>query len=100
MITSLWKHPLQLWEFKNDESQARFTAEYKQHALDDKIHEAYHQKDTLLHPMNPLQEQLFNILIDEIFIMSYSIRKVWLQSASFYLQRVEALDILARGSEK
>jgi hypothetical protein len=43
MITSLWKHALQLWEFMNDESQKdkiRSIAEYKHHTLDDKIREA------------------------------------------------------------
>jgi hypothetical protein len=56
MITLLWKHSLQLWEFRNDESrkgEIRSVAEYKQHALDDKIREAYRQKDTLLHPITP-----------------------------------------------
>jgi hypothetical protein len=75
---SLWKHSLQLCEFRNDKSQkdeVRYVAEYKQHALDDKICEAYHKKYTLLHPMNPLQEQLFDIQIDELPIMPYNIRK-------------------------
>jgi hypothetical protein len=49
--------------------------------------------------MNPLQEQLFDIQIDELLIMACSIRKAWLQSASLYLQRAEAHDMLARGSE-
>jgi hypothetical protein len=72
MITSLWKNSLQLWEFRNDEShkdEIRSVAEYKQHALDDKIRKAYRQKDTLLHPMNPLQEKLFEIQIDELLLM-------------------------------
>jgi hypothetical protein len=60
---------------------------------------AYRQKDTLLHPMNPLQEKLFDIEMDEILLMSYNIRKAWLQSASLYVQRAEARDRLARGSE-
>jgi hypothetical protein len=102
MITSLWKRSLQLWEFRNDDShndEVRSAAEYKQQALYDKIQEAYHHKDTLLHPMNTLQEKLFDIPIDELLIMSCTIRKLWLQSASFYLQRAEAHDMLARGSE-
>jgi hypothetical protein len=40
MIKLLWKHSLQLWEFWNDKSHKDETssvAEYKQHALDDKI---------------------------------------------------------------
>jgi hypothetical protein len=49
--------------------------------------------------MNPLQEQLFDIQIEELLIMSYNIREVWLQSSSIYLQRAEAHDLLARGSE-
>jgi hypothetical protein len=56
----LWKHSLQLWEFRNDEStknEVRSVAEYKQHALDDKIREAHAQKETILHPINPLQEK-------------------------------------------
>jgi hypothetical protein len=84
------KNSLQLWKFRNDEShkdEVRSVAEYKQHALDDKIREAYHQKDTLLYPINPLQEQLFEIIIDELLIMSYNVRKNWLHSASLYLQR-------------
>jgi hypothetical protein len=59
MITSLWKHSLQLWEFRNDElhkDEVRSIAEYNKHKLDDKIHEAYVQKYTILNPMNPLQE--------------------------------------------
>jgi hypothetical protein len=74
-------------------------AEYKQHALDDNILEEYIQKETILHPMNSLQEQLFYIQFEELLIMSYNIRKVWLQSASLYLQSAEAHDLLARGSE-
>jgi hypothetical protein len=67
MVKVLWKDSLQLWEFRNDKShkdEVRPVAEYKQHALDEKIREAYRQKDTLLHPMNPLQEKLFEIQID------------------------------------
>jgi hypothetical protein len=60
-------------------------AEYKQHALDDNIREARRQKETLLHPMNPLQEKVFEIQIDELLLMSYNIRKALLQSASLYL---------------
>jgi hypothetical protein len=100
--SSLWKHALQLWEFRNDEShkdKVRSVAEYKQHVLDDKIREAYQQEDTLLNIMNPLQEKIFEITIDELHIMSYNIRKAWLQSASLYLQRAASRDILARGSE-
>jgi hypothetical protein len=102
MITSLWKYSLELWDFRNDEShkdEVRSTVEYKQQALYDKIREASHQKYTLLHPMNPLKEHLFNILVDELLIMSYNIIKAWLQSASHYLQRAEADGMLARGSE-
>jgi hypothetical protein len=101
MISSLWKHSLQLWEFRNDEShkgEVRSVAQYKQHALDDKIHEAYRENDTLLHPMD-LQEKVFEIQIDELLIMSYTIRKAWLQSASLYLQKAAAPDMLARGYE-
>jgi hypothetical protein len=102
MITSLWKHSQQLWEFRNDESQkgeVRSVAEYKQYALDDKIREACVQKDTIMHPMNPVQEQLFDIQIEELLIMPYNIREAWLQSASLHLQRAKAHDLLARGSE-
>jgi hypothetical protein len=102
MLYSLRKHSLKLWEFRNNEShkdEVRSLAEYKQHALDDKIHEAYRQKETLLHPMNPLEEKVFEILIDEILLMSCNIRKAWLQSASLYLKRALVHDMLARGSE-
>jgi hypothetical protein len=73
-------------------------AEYKQHALDDNTRESYRQKDTLLHPMNPLQEKIFEIQIDELLRMSYNIQKAWLQSSSLYLQRFAASEMLARGS--
>jgi hypothetical protein len=102
MIAYIWKQSLQLWDFKNDESHkdaVRSVAEYKQQALYNKIWGACHQTYTFLHPMKPLQKQLLNIQIDEVLIMSYNIRKSWLQSASFYLQRAEAHDMLARGSE-
>jgi hypothetical protein len=49
--------------------------------------------------MNPLPEKLFDIQADELLLMSYGVRKAWLQSASLYLQRAEAHDMLARGSE-
>jgi hypothetical protein len=101
-ITFDWRHSLQIWDFRNDEyhrDELRSVPEYKQQALDDKIREAYHQKDTLIHPMNPLREQLFDIQIDELLIMSYNIRNAWLRSALLYLQRAEAHDMLTRGSE-
>jgi hypothetical protein len=85
MITVLWKKSLQLWEFRNDEShkdEVRSVAEYKQHALDKKIRESYRQKYTLLHPLNTLQETLFEIQIEEIIIMSYSGFGVILDSGS------------------
>jgi hypothetical protein len=71
MITALWKHFLQLWDFGNDEyhkDEVRSVAEYKKHALDEKKLEAYQQKDVLLHPMNPLQEKLFEIQIKELLV--------------------------------
>jgi hypothetical protein len=49
--------------------------------------------------MSPLKEKLFEIQIEELLLMSYNISKSWLQVASLYLQRVEAHDMLARGSE-
>jgi hypothetical protein len=97
MIYSLWKHYLQSWEFRNDEShkdEVRSVAEYKQQTLDDKICEACQQKDTLL-----LQEKIFEIQIDEVLLVSYNIRKAWLQYASLYLQRAASHEMLARGSE-
>jgi hypothetical protein len=49
--------------------------------------------------MNPLQEKLFEIKIEEVLLMAYNICKTWLQSVSLYLQRAEAHNMLARGSE-
>jgi hypothetical protein len=87
MITALWKNSLQLWEFRIDEAhkdELRSVAEYKQHSLDEKIPEAYQQKYTLLHPINTLQEKLFEIQIEKLLLMSYNICKAWLQSATLY----------------
>jgi hypothetical protein len=49
--------------------------------------------------MNPLQEKLFEIQIKELLLMSYNICTALLQSLSLYLQRAEAHDMPARGSE-
>jgi hypothetical protein len=65
MISSLWKHSLKLWEFLKNEShkdETRSVAEYKEHASENKLCEAYQQKDLIIHPMNPLQEKIFDIL--------------------------------------
>jgi hypothetical protein len=55
--------------------ETRSVAEYKHQALDEKINEAYHQKDNLSHPINPLQEKLFDIPVDELLGMCYNIRQ-------------------------
>jgi hypothetical protein len=81
MIKSLWKHSICQWDFRNDESHKDkkiSVAEYKQHALDEKIKAMYHDEHILLHPPNPLQEQQFNIPIEELLLMPYNIRKSWL----------------------
>jgi hypothetical protein len=74
MITSIWKHPLHQWDFRNDEShkdKTRSVVEYKQHALDEKIKTKYQDKATLMHPLDQLQEQQFNIPTNELLLMSY-----------------------------
>jgi hypothetical protein len=60
MIKSLWKHSICQWDFRNDEShkdETRSVGECKQQALDEKIKATYHDKENLLHQLNPLQEQ-------------------------------------------
>jgi hypothetical protein len=72
MITSIWKHSLRQWDIRNDEShkdEMRVVAEYKQHTLDEKIKGADQDKANLMYPLDPLQEQQFNITIDELFMM-------------------------------
>jgi hypothetical protein len=76
MIKSLWKHSIFQWDLKNHEShkdETRSVAEYKQHTLEEKIKATYHDKYNLFHPLNPLQEQQFNIPIEELLLMSYNI---------------------------
>jgi hypothetical protein len=66
MITSIWKHSLRQWDFRNDEShkdEMRTLVEYKHHTLDEKIRAPYQEKTNLIHLLNPLQEQQFNIPI-------------------------------------
>jgi hypothetical protein len=93
IINSLWKQSLQQWDFSNDEShkdESRTVAEYTQHVLDENIKDTYQNKDQLLHPLNPLQEQQFITPIEELLQMFYSIRKTRLRSSSiYYIQRAE-----------
>jgi hypothetical protein len=49
--------------------------------------------------MNPLQEKLFDIQIDELLLLAYIIGIAYLQSSLLYLQRAEDHGMLARGSE-
>jgi hypothetical protein len=77
MLKLIWKHSVRQWDFRNEEShkdKTRSVAEYKQHELDKKIKATYQYTYNLTHPLNPLQEQQF-ILIDDLHIMSYNIRK-------------------------
>jgi hypothetical protein len=78
IIKSTWKHSICQWDFRNDESQkdeTRSITEYKQHTLDKKIKATYQDKDNLIHPLNPLQEQQLNIPVEEILMLPYNIRK-------------------------
>jgi hypothetical protein len=43
----------------------------------------YQDKANLMHPLNPIQEQQFNIPIDELLLMSYNIRKHGRDQANF-----------------
>jgi hypothetical protein len=88
MIKSIWKHSICQWEFRNDElnkDETRYVAEYKKHALDKNIKATYQDKDNLLHPLNPLQEQQFNIPTEELLLMSYNIIKSWLISIDLHI---------------
>jgi hypothetical protein len=82
LIKSICKHSVRQWDFRNEESQkneTRSVAEYKQHALDENIRAPYQEEYDLTHPLNPLQEQQFQILMEDLLIMSYNIRKAWLR---------------------
>jgi hypothetical protein len=60
MIKSIWKHSICQWDFRNNESnedEIRSIAEYKQHVLDENTKPTYQDKDNLMHPLHPLQEQ-------------------------------------------
>jgi hypothetical protein len=90
MITSIWKHSICQWDFRNDESHKDETisvAEYKQHAFDKMIKATYQDKANLLLPLNPLHEQQFNISIDELFLLLYIIMKPWLRSSELYTRQ-------------
>jgi hypothetical protein len=93
MIKSIWKHSICQWDFRNDESRkdkTRYVAGYKQHTLDGKIKATYQDKDNLMHPLNPLQEQQFNIPIEELLLMSCNTIKAWLRSSELYIRQAEA----------
>jgi hypothetical protein len=81
--------PICQWDFRIDEShqdETKSVAEYKQHTLDKKIKATYQDKAHLPLPLNPLQEQQFDIPIDELILLSYSIRKAWLRSSELYIR--------------
>jgi hypothetical protein len=67
MIKSIWKHSICQGDFRNDEIHKEdkiSIAEYKQHALGENIKATYQDKENLMHPLNPVQEQKFNIPIE------------------------------------
>jgi hypothetical protein len=102
LIKSIWKHSVCQWDFRNEEShkyETRSMAEYKQHALDEKIKATYQDKENLTHPLTPLQEQKFQILIEDLLLMSYNIIKSWLSSSDLYILRSQAHNALSRGTE-
>jgi hypothetical protein len=102
LIKSIWQQSVRQWDFRNEEShidETRSVAEYKQHALEENIREKYQDKENLTHPLNPLQEQQFQILIDDLLLMSYNIRKAWLRSSELYMLHAQAHNALSRGTE-
>jgi hypothetical protein len=102
LIKAIWQHSVRQWDFINEESQkdeTRSVAEYKQHAPCKYIRTTYQDKYNLAHPLNPLQEQQFQILIDDLLLMSYNIRKAWLRSSEIYILRAKAHHALYRGTE-
>jgi hypothetical protein len=102
LIKSIWKHSVCQWYFRNEElhkDKTRSVAEYKEHALGEKIKATYQDKENLTHPINPLQEQQFHILLEDLLLMSYNIRKAWLRSSELYILRAQSHNTLFRGTE-
>jgi hypothetical protein len=102
LVNLIWRHSVCQWDFRNEElhkDETRSVPEYKQHALDEKIKATYQDKENVTHPLNHLQEQNFQILIEDLLLMSYNIRKSWLWSSEIYIIRAQAHNALSRGTE-
>jgi hypothetical protein len=75
-IQSLWDHTYRLWIFRNNEDHKNdnhIIAQYKQQAPIISIVQQYHTFNTCNIPLNPLQQNHFDIPKYQLLILSYGI---------------------------